>query len=104
MKLAYFPGCSAKTTCPNSIIRSGWSGANLVWIWRNLRSPVALDRVSFRESNWELFLTLNARTLALAERLGRPVMTICATCVLNLIEVNNPRKDEALREDQRQSC
>lgn len=46
----------------------------------------------------ELFLTLNARTLALAEDMGLDVVTVCATCCLNLIEVNERlRREDSLR-------
>jgi succinate dehydrogenase / fumarate reductase cytochrome b subunit len=50
-----------------------------------------------RDTNEELFLTLNARTLAMAEAMGRDVLTICATCFLNLMEVNQwLRRDKDL--------
>jgi succinate dehydrogenase / fumarate reductase cytochrome b subunit len=35
----------------------------------------------------ELFLALNARILAMAERDGLPLMTICNTCTLNFLDV-----------------
>ncbi|MCC6887746.1 MAG: CoB--CoM heterodisulfide reductase iron-sulfur subunit B family protein [Hyphomicrobiales bacterium] len=98
MKFAYFPGCSAKTTCPELYHSLGVVGRELGLDLEELEIASCTGSRALRESNWELFLTLNARTLALAERLGRPVMTICATCVLNLIEVNDIlRQDGALR-------
>lgn len=98
MKFAYFPGCSAKTTCPELYHSLNVVASELGLDVQELEVASCTGSRQLREGNWELFLTLNARTLALAERLGRPVMTICATCVLNLIEVNEIlRNDEALR-------
>jgi succinate dehydrogenase / fumarate reductase cytochrome b subunit len=98
MKFAYFPGCSAKTTCPELYQSLKVVARELGLDLEELEVASCTGSRQLREGNWELFLTLNARTLALAEQMGRPVMTICATCVLNLVEVNEIlRKDETVR-------
>ncbi|MCC6887611.1 MAG: CoB--CoM heterodisulfide reductase iron-sulfur subunit B family protein [Hyphomicrobiales bacterium] len=88
MKFAYYPGCSAKTTCPE-LYQSMQAVASTIRLdLAELDAAACTGARALRESNEELFLTLNARTLALAEQLRRDVLTSCATCLLNLREVN----------------
>ena len=94
MKVAYFPGCSAKSTCPELDVSMKAVARELGIDLAELEVAACTGARQLRESDEELFLTLNARTLALAEKLGRNVMTVCATCFLNLIEVNDRLRRE----------
>ena len=95
MKFAYYPGCSAKTTCPELDQSMKAVAKTLDLDLAELEVASCTGSRQIRDANEELFLTLNARTLALAERLERDVMTVCATCLLNLTEVNNTLRTNA---------
>lgn len=95
MKFAYYPGCSAKTTCPELDQSMKAVAKKLDLDLAELEVASCTGSRQIRDSNEELFLTLNARTLALAEQLERDVMTVCATCLLNLTEVNNALRANA---------
>lgn len=98
MRFAYYPGCSAKTTCPELDISMKAVANRLGLELTELEVGACTGARQLRDSNEELFLTLNARTLALAEKLERNVVTVCATCLLNLVEVNDRlRRDVELR-------
>ena len=98
MKFAYYPGCSAKSTCPELDISMKAVAKKLGLELAELDMAACTGARELRDSNEELFLTLNARTLALAEKLERNVITVCATCLLNLVEVNDRlRRDAELR-------
>ena len=98
MKFAYYPGCSAKSTCPELDISMKAVAKKLGLELAELEMAACTGARELRDSNEELFLTLNARTLALAEKLERNLVTVCATCLLNLVEVNDRlRRDAELR-------
>jgi len=98
MKFAYYPGCSAKSTCPELDISMKAVAEKLDLELTELEVAACTGARQLRDSNEELFLTLNARTLALAEKLERNVVTVCATCLLNLVGVNDRlRRDAELR-------
>lgn len=88
MRFAYYPGCSARSTCAelNKATHKVASrlGLDLVQIdsatCTGARELRAIDPVGF--------LTLNVRILALAEREGLPLMTICNTCTLNVLDAH----------------
>ncbi len=97
MKVAYFPGCSAKSTCIELDVSMKTVAGELGIDLAELDVAACTGARQLRDSDEELFLTLNARTLALAEKMGRDVMTVCATCFLNLREVNDRlRRDPEL--------
>ena len=98
MKFAYYPGCSAKSTCPELDVSIKAVAKKLGIELIELDVAACTGARQLRDSDEELFLTLNARTLALAEKLERNVVTVCATCLLNLAEVNDKlRRDAQLR-------
>ncbi len=97
MKVAYFLGCSVKSTCVELDVSVKTVAGELGIDLAELDVAARTGARQLRDSDEELFLTLNARTLALAEKMGRDVMTVCATCFLNLREVNDrPRRDPEL--------
>jgi succinate dehydrogenase / fumarate reductase cytochrome b subunit len=111
MKFAYYPGCSARSTCAelNEATHrvAGRLGLELV----TLESATCTGARELRAIDPAGFFTLNVRILALAEREGLPLMTICNTCTLNLLDahaafvedpelaqtVNGALADESLR-------
>ena len=87
-RFAYYPGCSPKSSSPEAD-RSARSLAETLHIeLLELESAACCGSREMRISNPRLSLILNARTLALAEREGLDIMTICNTCQLNLQEDN----------------
>jgi succinate dehydrogenase / fumarate reductase cytochrome b subunit len=80
MKLAYWPGCVSRGFTPE-LHGSMAQVAELLGI-----ELVELDRANccgagvIAEHNQELADTLNARTFALAQQTGLPMMNICSTC------------------------
>ena len=94
MKLAYYPGCSSQSTCLEL-------GASMAQVAPRLGLDlIALESASctgsreIRSANRDLFLALNARILAQAGALDLPLMTVCNTCTLNLLDTR-----KALAED-----
>lgn len=94
MRVAYYPGCSAKSTCTELDVSMKAVAKELDLELIELEVAACTGARQLRATNEELFITLNARTLALAEAAGCKLMTVCATCFLNLVEVN-----DRLRED-----
>ncbi len=80
MRVAFWPGCVSKGACPElyqSITRvAPLLGIELVELYEASCTGAGV----LTESNAELADTLNARTFALAEKLGLPLMNICSTC------------------------
>ena len=80
MKYAFFPGCVSRGGCPEL-----YQAAHLIC----QRLGIELEEMPgasctgagvLQEKNEFLGDTLNARTFAMAEGLGLPIMTICSTC------------------------
>ncbi len=87
MKLAYFPGCSAQSTCKELNISTQLVCGALGLELKEYRSQTCTGSREIRAVQPELFLALNARILAMAERDDLPLMTICNTCTLNFLDV-----------------
>ena len=87
MKLAYFPGCSAQSTCKELNASTRLVAHKLGLELHEYRSSTCTGSRELRAVQPELFLALNARILAMAERDGLPLMTICNTCTLNFLDV-----------------
>ena len=100
MKLAYYPGCSAKSTCKElnaSTLRVAERlGMELV----ELESASCTGSREIRAANRDLFLALNARIMAMAEQLKLPLMTICNTCTLNFFDTMKILEEEAETRDR----
>jgi succinate dehydrogenase / fumarate reductase, cytochrome b subunit len=97
MKLAYYPGCVAQE-----------SGRELDMATRWVCRAVGIDLVEFPsfsccgsgfvdEANEALNVAINARNLAIAERAGLDLLTICSTCQGMLTLANVRLKDPAIR-------
>lgn len=87
MKLAYYPGCSAQSTCKELNASTHLVAQKLGLELVEYRSATCTGSREIRAVQPELFLALNARILAMAERDGLPLMTICNTCTLNFLDV-----------------
>jgi succinate dehydrogenase / fumarate reductase cytochrome b subunit len=97
MNLAYYPGCSAKSTCRELNEAMRVVAAALGLELTELESATCTGARELRAIDPVGFHALNVRILALAEREKLPLMTICNTCTLNLLEANeNFRNDTDL--------
>ncbi|HEV2315983.1 MAG TPA: CoB--CoM heterodisulfide reductase iron-sulfur subunit B family protein [Thermoplasmata archaeon] len=98
MKLAYYPGCVAQE-----------SGRELDMATRWVCRKLGIELVEFPkfsccgsgfvdEANMVLNVALNARNLALAEKAGLDLLTICSTCQGMLTLANVKLKEPPIRE------
>jgi succinate dehydrogenase / fumarate reductase cytochrome b subunit len=98
MKLAYYPGCVAQA-----------SGKELDMATRWVSKRLGIELVEFPnfsccgsgfidEANSVLNTALNARNLAIAEKAGLDLLTICSTCTGMLTLANVKLKDPKVRE------
>ncbi len=80
MNYAFFPGCVSKGACPElyqSVMQVYPTlGINL----EEMTTVSCTGAGVLQEKNEKLGDVLNARTFALAEKRGFPIMTICSTC------------------------
>ena len=80
MQYAFYPGCVAKGGAPElynaTLAVAGALGIEL----EELREAACTGAGVLSERNPELADSLNARTFAMAEKLGLPLMNICSTC------------------------
>ena len=93
MRVAYFPGCVAKGNCPelNQATQkiAPMLGIELV----ELTGAPCTGAGVLESQNPVLADTYNAKTLALAEELDLPLMTICSTCIGCLRKSNKKLSD-----------
>jgi succinate dehydrogenase / fumarate reductase, cytochrome b subunit len=87
MKFAYFAGCSAQSTCKELNASTHRVAEKLGLELSEYRSATCTGSREIRAVNPDLFVALNARTLAMAERDQLPLMTVCNTCTLNFLDV-----------------
>lgn len=80
MKYAYYPGCVSQGGCPELFKAMGAIAPKLGLELTILKEAACTGAGVLQERNKVLGDTLNARTFAMAERLGLPIMTICSTC------------------------
>ena len=94
MKFAYYPGCSARSTCAELNEATHKVAARLGLELTQLESATCTGARELRAIDPVGFHTLNVRILALAEREALPLMTICNTCTLNLLDAHAAFVDE----------
>jgi succinate dehydrogenase / fumarate reductase cytochrome b subunit len=95
MKLAYYPGCSAKSTCKELNEAMHVVAISLGLDLMELESTTCTGARELRAIDPIGFHSLNGRILALAEREHLPLMTICNTCTLNLLDANENFRNDA---------
>lgn len=97
MKYAFYPGCVSRGACPE-LYASTIEVCRILGI--ELDTEVLLGASCtgagvLQEKNRRLGDTLNARTFAMAERAGLPIMTICSTCQGVMSQANKALKDDS---------
>lgn len=98
MKFAFFPGCVSRGGCPE-LYPSAVAVARKVGLeLEELTGASCTGAGVLQESNPFLGDCLNARTFAMAERLGLPILTICSTCQGVMSQAHVRLRDEAYRE------
>lgn len=80
MRVAFFPGCVSRGGCPELYPAAKAVAQKLGIELIELTGASCTGAGVLQESNPLLGDTLNARTFAMAEELGLPIMTICSTC------------------------
>ena len=100
MVYALYPGCVSRGACPELY-------AATLEVCRRLGLDLDLAIMQgasctgagvLQEKNLRLGDTLNARTFAMAERAGKPILTICSTCQGVMSQANARLQDDEYRE------
>jgi succinate dehydrogenase / fumarate reductase cytochrome b subunit len=89
LKFAYYPGCSAQSTCRELNAATHKVATRLGLELHELHSATCTGARELRAIDPPGFFALNCRILALAEQRGLPLMTICNTCTLNLLDAQD---------------
>jgi succinate dehydrogenase / fumarate reductase cytochrome b subunit len=80
LKYAFFPGCVSRGGCPELYPAAKLICQRLGIGLQEMPSASCTGAGVLQEKNLLLGDTLNARTFAMAESLGLPILTICSTC------------------------
>ena len=96
MKYAFYPGCVSRGACPELYASTieVCSRLGIELDTEVLKSAACTGAGVLQEKNQRLGDTLNARTFAMAERSGLPLMTICSTCQGVMGQANKRLKDD----------
>ncbi|HXK34285.1 MAG TPA: CoB--CoM heterodisulfide reductase iron-sulfur subunit B family protein [Dehalococcoidia bacterium] len=79
-KYAFWPGCVSKGAAPELYVSTNRVARELGIELVELESATCTGAGVIQEQNPEMADALNARTFALAQQLGLPLMNICSTC------------------------
>ncbi|MSQ11827.1 MAG: heterodisulfide reductase [Dehalococcoidia bacterium] len=97
MKFAFYPGCVARGGCPE-LYSSATAVADAFGIELDeMKGASCTGAGVLQEKNRLLGDCLNARTFAMAEQKGLPIMTICSTCQGVMAQAHARLRDEAYR-------
>lgn len=80
MKVAFWPGCVSKGACPELYVSTHKVAEALGIELHELTEAPCTGAGVLSEQNPALADSLNGLTLAMAEKLGADLMTICSTC------------------------
>jgi succinate dehydrogenase cytochrome b subunit len=80
MKVAFFPGCVSKGACPELYVSTQKIAEALGLELHELTEAPCTGAGVISEQNPALADSLSGLTLAMAEKLGADLMTICSTC------------------------
>jgi len=89
MKYAFFPGCVSKGACPELYQSVMQVYPQLGIDLEEMTTASCTGAGVLQEKDEKLGDVLNARTFALAEQQGLPIMTICSTCQGVMSQVNH---------------
>jgi succinate dehydrogenase / fumarate reductase cytochrome b subunit len=94
LRFAFYTGCASKGACPE-LYQATLPVARLLGIELvELTDAACCGAGVVKEADPDAALAVNARTLAMAERLGLNLLTICGTCQGVLAESNQRLKTE----------
>ncbi|MBM3934258.1 MAG: heterodisulfide reductase [SAR202 cluster bacterium] len=96
MKYAFYPGCVARGAAPE-LFASTIEVARRLGIeldYEPMRGASCTGAGVLQEKNQRLGDTLNARTFAMAEKAGLPLMVICSTCQGVMSQASKRFKDD----------
>ena len=94
MRYAYYTGCAAKGTSPE-LHHSTLAVAEKLGIQLDeMKSAACCGAGVVEEHDPDLSRALNARTLALAEKQGLDILTVCNICTQQLASVNKELKEK----------
>ena len=94
IKYAFFPGCVSRGGCPELYPAAVQVCQRLEIELEELTGASCTGAGVLQEKNQFLGDVLNARTFAMAERLGLSIMTICSTCQGVMSQANKRLKDD----------
>ncbi len=97
MKLAYYPGCVAQETGKELDLATRWVCRALGIELAEFPTFSCCGSGFIDEANEVLNIALNARNLAIAERAGLDLLTICSTCQGMLTLANVRMKDPQVK-------
>ena len=93
MKVAFFPGCVSRGGCPELYPAAVALCEKMGIEPQEMTGAACTGAGVLQESNPLLGDSLNARTFAMAENLGLPIMTICSTCQGVMVQAIQKLKD-----------
>ena len=94
MKYAFYPGCVSRGGCPELYPATVKVCERLGIELNEMKGASCTGAGVLQEKDQLLGDTLNARTFAMAERQGLPIMTICSTCQGVMSQANKRLKDD----------
>ena len=94
MKYAFYPGCVSRGGCPELYPAAKLICQRLGIELEEMPAAACCGAGVMQEKNRLLGDTLNARTFAMAEKLGLPLMTICSTCQGVMSQANHRMKTD----------
>ena len=80
MKFAFYPGCVARGAGPELFDSAVAVMDRLGIEWVEMKGAACTGAGVLQEKDQRLGDTLNVRTLAMAEKMGLAILTICSTC------------------------
>jgi succinate dehydrogenase / fumarate reductase cytochrome b subunit len=98
LKYAWWPGCVSKGAAPELYISTKRVAAELGIELVELDQATCTGAGVLQEQNPEMGDALNARTFALAQQMGLPLMNICSTCqgIESMVQDKLSKNDEYL--------
>ena len=93
MRYAFFPGCVSRGGCPELYPAAKLICQRLGIGLQEMPSASCTGAGVLQEKNQLLGDSLNARTFAMAELLGLPILTICSTCQGVMSQANHRMKE-----------
>jgi len=98
LRYAFWPGCVSKGAAPELYVSTVRVAQELGIELVELDQATCTGAGVIQEQNPELADALNARTFAMAQRLGLPLMNICSTCqgIESMVQDKLKKNDEYL--------